>query len=468
MRKILLSIIVGLVGHSQLMGQQTPLFSQYYLNPFLLNPAFAGKEAEARAFFTYRKQWTGIEGAPETQAFTIDGALNNERMGIGLTLFNDITNVLGRANLMGTYSYGVDLSKDQHLNMGISIGVLQNKIYFDRINASDLSDPNLLNDVDNRTVLDGNIGMSYRYKDFLLGVAVTQIFQNEINHSNDADFKALNFSLIRHYTTTLQYDFMLNPKLKLVPMVLMRAAQGLSPQFDLSVFAEYHDILWLGTSYRTGIGTNFSMGFHIDSKFIIGYSYEVPKKAIRGLAHGSHEFSVGIRLNNLVKGGRANTSTSSVPNHSNYQGAPLDAAHQEKMDALEQRNQQLERKIERQNKELSAIRDMMEKNKEELSQLIATSAVDLSDADAFDADGEYYLVVGATRDIESAKNFQKMFTRETGRSTRVTQNSKKTWYLVFSSQPATWKEAKSEIKNLKKSGDNQFIIGNPWIYKAGE
>ncbi|MEM9327133.1 MAG: type IX secretion system membrane protein PorP/SprF [Bacteroidota bacterium] len=65
-------------------AQQTPLYSQYFLNPYLYNPATVGFDGEAKAFFLYRKQWVGVEGAPETQAFTIDGQLKNERVGLGL------------------------------------------------------------------------------------------------------------------------------------------------------------------------------------------------------------------------------------------------------------------------------------------------------------------------------------------------------------------------------------------------
>lgn len=466
MKKLLLSI-VGIFCLGQLMAQQTPLFSQYYLNPYLLNPSFAGKGPEARAFFNYRKQWTGIPGAPETQAFTIDGSLKNDRMGLGLILFNDITNILGRINLMGSYSYGVKISEKEELNMGASLGVLQNKIYFDRIHADDMTDPNLLNSVDNRTVLDGNIGLHYRNRNILVSAGITQMFENEINHENAADFRTLDFSLVRHYTATIQYDYQLNQDIKLVPMVLMRVAQGLSPQYDLSLFADYRDMLWLGASYRTGSGTNYSAGFTIDDKFVLSYSYEVPKKNIRELARGSHEFSVGIRLNRLG-GNRHTAERVMADNYSRRQTPPDQAAYQEKIDALEQRNEQLERKLERQNKELNQIRQMMDKNKEELSQLIASSSVDLSDEEAFDSDGEYYLVVGATRSIEDAKAFQKMLTRETGLTTRVTQNAKKTWFLIYSSQPSTWKEAKSEVKDMTKSEVQKYIIGNPWVYKQGK
>ncbi|MEP2025429.1 MAG: PorP/SprF family type IX secretion system membrane protein [Reichenbachiella sp.] len=462
MRAILILLVVFGLGWSA-QAQQTPLFSQYYVNPYLLNPAFAGSDIQARAFLTYRKQWTGIPGAPETQAFSIDGALNNENMGLGIILFNDITNILGRLNLMGSYSYKIDLSEQQHLTLGASLGVLQNRIYFDRINSDSPDDPTLLNDVDNKSVLDGNIGIKYGYNKLLFGFAVTQLFQNEINHENAADFKTLDFSLIRHYTTTIQYDFDLGRSFTLTPIVLMRVAQGLSPQFDISANINYQSKLWAGVAYRTQIGTNFSMGFAIDDKFIVGYSYEVPTKKIRELGKGSHEFTIGLRLNKI--GGGKSTAAQET-NFSPIYTSDHHLANQEKYDALEQKNRQLKEEVEEQSKELALVRSMMQEHRKELEQLIKSSAVDLESNETFDPDHEYYLVIGATRDFQEAKTFQRMIKRETDTESRITQNAKKTWYLIYSGTLHSPEEAQNKIKALNENKVHDYIVGTPWVYQS--
>lgn len=462
MRAIIILLIVFGFGWSA-QAQQTPLFSQYYLNPYLLNPAFAGSDIQARAFLTYRKQWTGIPGAPETQAFSIDGALENENMGLGIILFNDVTNILGRLNLMGSYSYKIDLTNEQHLTLGASLGVLQNRIYFDRINSDSPDDPTLLNDVDNRSVLDGNIGIKYGYNKLLFGFAVTQLFQNEINHENAADFKTLDFSLIRHYTTTLQYDFDLGRNFTLTPIVLMRVAQGLSPQFDISTNINYQNKLWAGVSYRTQIGTNFSMGFAIDDKFVVGYSYEIPTKKIRELGKGSHEFTIGLRLNKI---GGGKSTASQQTDYTPIYTSDHHIANQEKYDALEQKNRQLKEQVEEQDKELALVRSMMQEHRQELEQLIKNSAVDLESNEDFDPNHEYYLVIGATRDLQEAKTFQRMIKRETGTESRITQNAKKSWYLIYSGTLHSPQEAQSKIKALNENKVHDYIVGTPWVYQS--
>ena len=68
----------GILGYGfilNLPAQQMPLFSQYTFNEFLLNPAVAGSEGYTSINLTSRKQWTGIEGAPFTNAVSIQSRI---------------------------------------------------------------------------------------------------------------------------------------------------------------------------------------------------------------------------------------------------------------------------------------------------------------------------------------------------------------------------------------------------------
>jgi hypothetical protein len=45
-------------------AQQVPLYSQYILNGFLINPAVAGSEGYTAVNLTAREQWIGFKNAP--------------------------------------------------------------------------------------------------------------------------------------------------------------------------------------------------------------------------------------------------------------------------------------------------------------------------------------------------------------------------------------------------------------------
>ena len=45
-------------------AQQFPIYSQYMMNSFLLNPAVAGHEGYTSVNLTVREQWLGLQDAP--------------------------------------------------------------------------------------------------------------------------------------------------------------------------------------------------------------------------------------------------------------------------------------------------------------------------------------------------------------------------------------------------------------------
>ncbi len=59
------------------LGQQVPVFSQHFVNPYLYNPAFAGIDGAFSVFLTYRDQWVGIEGSPVTANLSFHMPLPN-------------------------------------------------------------------------------------------------------------------------------------------------------------------------------------------------------------------------------------------------------------------------------------------------------------------------------------------------------------------------------------------------------
>ena len=56
-------------------AQQDPQYSQYMFNQMAINPGFAGSREALSAAMFLRTQWTGIDGAPKTESFTVNGPL---------------------------------------------------------------------------------------------------------------------------------------------------------------------------------------------------------------------------------------------------------------------------------------------------------------------------------------------------------------------------------------------------------
>src|SRR6056297_2639561 len=59
-------------------AQQLPIVSQYDINKFFYNPAFAGSEGYTSFDFIARQQWLGFQQAPSLQLLSFQTRLKSE------------------------------------------------------------------------------------------------------------------------------------------------------------------------------------------------------------------------------------------------------------------------------------------------------------------------------------------------------------------------------------------------------
>src|ERR1043165_339514 len=123
MRNIIITPALTVITAASL-AQQVPFSSQYYMNPFVTNPAWTGNHERTNAFLTHRSQWTGISGAPQTSYLTIDGPIEAKNIGLGLNLYSDVTDITSRVGGFVNYSYKLKLMEDHDLFIGLAAGVI--------------------------------------------------------------------------------------------------------------------------------------------------------------------------------------------------------------------------------------------------------------------------------------------------------------------------------------------------------
>ena len=71
------------------MAQQQAIFTQYMFNILSVNPAYTGSHEALSFTGLTRWQWQGVEGAPNTQTFTVHSPLRNKRIALGAFFMND-------------------------------------------------------------------------------------------------------------------------------------------------------------------------------------------------------------------------------------------------------------------------------------------------------------------------------------------------------------------------------------------
>ena len=473
MGKIRITLLIFLIVLTcAAIAQQTPVLNHYYSNPYLINPAFVGQSGQTNASFIYRYQWAGIPGAPQTQVLTLDGPLDERPIGVGLIIINDKSNIVGRFTGMLSGSYKIQLAKEHQLSFGISAGIIRNDIKFDRIRAQDLSDSGLLANGENQTLLEGTAGLYYAFKALKVGFASEQLFNQGITYQNASDFKEISFALVRHYNITAHYDFTLHPDWGITPLALVRTAQGLPVQFDINAKVTYKNLAWTNIAYRHGSGVGFSLGARVNDRFSVGYNYELPTTALMQATSGSHEFMLGVRF---IKTSGQPQSTRSVNRKMADEIRQDRSAQYEKLDEIQQSNEQLNDQlikykdvIEQQNSEIEKLKEVIDAFDEEMKATIGQLKVDLQEESTFDNAYNYYLIVGAFKQLPEAKSSQKILRREASLKTEIIQNDNRTWYFLYSHQLKSLQEAREEIRALENSNLKSLIIGNPWVYKTNK
>src|SRR5690349_16360693 len=105
------TILLACLSYTKSYSQQYPVFTQYYFNELVINPAYAGAHVQLSLTSSYRNQWVNFPGAPKTFSFSGHSSLYKGKIGVGLLINNDRIGSYNNQNIFGFYSYRIHLNK---------------------------------------------------------------------------------------------------------------------------------------------------------------------------------------------------------------------------------------------------------------------------------------------------------------------------------------------------------------------
>jgi len=301
MKQIMKRMVIGLLLIIPFWAeaQQDAMFSQYYFNPLIVNPGYAGSRDMLSGVGILRKQWVGIEDAPQTQTATIHGPIRNNRVGLGLQLFNDRIGPTRQTGVITSYAFKIPFEKGT-LSLGLQASLLQYHVDWDKVDIFVLSDGAFGANVDSRIIPDANFGAYYYSNKMYAGAAVTHLIETKIGL---ADYGAVDEARIfRHYFLTGGYVFALNDDIDLKPSVLFKYVSGAPMDLDLNASFLFYKRLWTGvglrTSKKSGLGKldNQLIGvieYQINKNIRLGYSFDLMLNELSDYTSGSHEIMIG-------------------------------------------------------------------------------------------------------------------------------------------------------------------------------
>ena len=157
-------------------GQQDAQFTQYMYNTISINPAYAGSRGVMSIFALHRTQWVGLDGAPTTNATSINTPISNSNLGLGLSFVNDKIGPTNENTISVDLSYTIPTSENFKLSFGMKATANLFNLNVNKLNPVDQGDPQFQN---LRNVFTPNIGAGIYYHSdkAYLGLSVPNFIQ---------------------------------------------------------------------------------------------------------------------------------------------------------------------------------------------------------------------------------------------------------------------------------------------------
>lgn len=285
-------IFVLILTASASFAQQDAQFTQYMYNTINVNPAYAGSRGVMSIFGLHRTQWVGLDGAPVTNALSLNTPINNSNIGIGLSAINDRIGPTVENTLSVDVSYTVKTSETYKLSFGVKGTGNFFNLDASKLNPLVNTDPSLVN----YNKFSPNVGAGvYLHSDkSYIGVSVPNFIQsNRYDSDNVAIFKErINYYFIAGHV------FDLNPNIKFKPALLTKLVTGSPLQVDVSGNFMFYEKFVIGAAYRWDAAVSALAGFQITDGLYIGYGYDMETTKLKKYNSGSHEVFLRFELFN--------------------------------------------------------------------------------------------------------------------------------------------------------------------------
>jgi type IX secretion system PorP/SprF family membrane protein len=282
MKKISAYILtaITLMPGMRLMAQVDISMATHWNNRAYYNPAFITRTDYLYLYTNVRRQWMGVNGAPEVLNVQASQFFQSMRSAIGVSLVVDKIGVTQILNPMVSYAYRIAKKEGWTLSMGLSAGVFSRSVNGSLFEPDNAQDPSLFYFNAKSIQPDVNAGVEFQNAHFIYGISSTHLFsmgksdsliQNTNHRYGYAIYKndvpklfsySVGVQVINKYSSTVvegNVSLRIKHKPRLVEGTLLRGAQ---------------EILDLGLTCRSSRQITFNIGMMITNYIRVGYAYD--------------------------------------------------------------------------------------------------------------------------------------------------------------------------------------------------
>lgn len=279
---------------NKIFAQQDPHHTQYMFNGLSINPAYAGSRGTIAGTLLIRNQWTGFEGAPKTQSLSFHMPGNKRKVGIGLNLINDKIGYLQQQWMTASYAFILPTGKRSSLALGLRGGLLNFRINWNEVKATDLQDPILNTQARALIMPNFGTGLYFKHDRFFAGLSMPHLLNSRLR--TDDPLKTEISRLYRHVYLNSGFILGLNNTVQWKPSVLVKYSPGAPVQVDVNLMALLAQRFWIGTSWRRNDAIAFMLDFQFAKQLRLGYAFDYSITELQKYNNGTHEFMLGFEI----------------------------------------------------------------------------------------------------------------------------------------------------------------------------
>lgn len=286
---LLTLLFAGIAGFAQ----QGPVYGQYFHNPFLYNPAFAGSEMYPVLTLTHQRQLLGVEDAPVASTITFHTPLL-KNIAIGAKIYTESQGLLTNSSAQLALAYILPVNEQTNIRFGLSGGINRNQLDLSSATESQLAYLSNISRTFNQ--LDLIFGVMLKSKKASLGISFPNMTKRSL--LTRESFRTFELEPLEHMVFTASFKQDLIPtRLLLEPVLIYERFNSSNEQrIEGGALFYFKEIIWLGGTYQYKNGLSGLFGIKIKEHLSFGYAYGMNNKATALFKNASHEVQLKIKL----------------------------------------------------------------------------------------------------------------------------------------------------------------------------
>ncbi|CAH8283917.1 PorP/SprF family type IX secretion system membrane protein [Mariniflexile fucanivorans] len=284
-------------------AQQTPAFSEYNYNPFILNAAYAGLTENTEISIANSGHFNSFEGSPKSFSFSGHGQLNRGKMGVGAGIIRDEIGVTTSTSAFAAYSYKIFFDFENHrpnwqiyspgvISFGITAGIQQ--FQDNLLELGIVDDPKFAENI-NATIPTIGLGFLFNHASFYAGVSAPNVLGDALATDDNLHLENPVYGYFGYRFFNNRFE-----NLTIKPNVLIKHENGAPLQVDMNIAVSFRNKFEVGAGYRTSSSVNLLAGIYLLNNLRFIYNYNVAmNNSPLGNTHGfilSCQFGKGYSI----------------------------------------------------------------------------------------------------------------------------------------------------------------------------